>query len=404
MVGKYLLSTIGLVSLCLPTGCAPEGTDSAGENVFVQNPKTGGIAEDVFVPNPLCTMPATSDPQVGMPSNAALSQLSPSGTELRIGVVTTNPHVASLQNGVLVGPAIDISCRLATKLELPIEFTKYGDIPSFLTAFRANTFQVGFAFDPLLAEPDVAVGNPYVGIPNTYVVLSNSPFMSVADLDKPGVKIGAQTGNSTAVYLAQHLKFATLLLYPPNGATNAVLQGQIDAAASGRAALTAFVTSGLGKGKARIMPDNIFYAMLGPFMHLNNEDGVCYLRDYVDAAKTSGLIYETLNRINVLPSGSIVAPGLPTCSPIAKCQNVTVPADNSCLGSASINAGSDDPDSDLAGCIQSPAGPYALHHRGNTDVHRHRRFDLDVHSDRHRRRHYASGDRLPGRPDPRVQR
>jgi len=57
MVGKYLLSTIGLVSLCLPTGCAPEGTDSAGENVFVHNPKTGGIAEDVFVPNPLCTMP-----------------------------------------------------------------------------------------------------------------------------------------------------------------------------------------------------------------------------------------------------------------------------------------------------------------------------------------------------------
>jgi hypothetical protein len=44
---------------------------------------------------------------------------------------------------------------------------------------------------------------------------------------------------------------------------------------------------------------------------------------------------------------------------------VTVVADHSCRASASIDAGSDDADSDLAGCTQSPAGPYPL---GTTNV------------------------------------
>ena len=348
---------IGLVPFCLPTGCGREKTDSA-----VENPRTGDVAEQVFVPNPMCTMPSAWDPEVGMPSSAAVSQLSPSGTSLRIGVTLTNPHSASLQNGVLVGPAIDISCRLATKLQLPIEFKSYSDLPSFLAAFRANAFEVGFSFDPLLADTDLAVANPYVGVPNTYVVLNDSIFMSVNDLDRTGVKIGVMIGNSPAVYLARHLKSATLLTFAPGDALKALLAGQVDAVASGRPSLTTFVTTGPGKGKYRMMPDNIFYAMLAPFMHLNNAEGACYLGDYIEAAKTSGLIYQTLNLITppVFPSGSIVAPAMPTCTPFVKCQDVTVPADGSCHASASINAGSDDADSDLAGCTQSPMGPYDL--------------------------------------------
>ena len=54
------------------------------------------------------------------------------------------------------------------------------------------------------------------------------------------------------------------------------------------------------------------------------------------------------------------------CTPIAKCQNVKVEADNSCHGSASINAGSSDREGDNdTTCTQSPAGPFGL---GTTQV------------------------------------
>jgi hypothetical protein len=49
------------------------------------------------------------------------------------------------------------------------------------------------------------------------------------------------------------------------------------------------------------------------------------------------------------------------CRPSARCQDVTVAADNVCQGTASVNAGSSDNDGDGdVSCTQSPAGPYAL--------------------------------------------
>jgi choice-of-anchor A domain-containing protein len=51
--------------------------------------------------------------------------------------------------------------------------------------------------------------------------------------------------------------------------------------------------------------------------------------------------------------------------PVARCSNVTVRTTNTCGLPASINNGSSDPDGDLVGCTQSPAGPYAA---GTTTV------------------------------------
>jgi hypothetical protein len=51
--------------------------------------------------------------------------------------------------------------------------------------------------------------------------------------------------------------------------------------------------------------------------------------------------------------------------PVAKCKDITVPANQSCTGSGSVNNGSVDPDGDPLTCVQSPAGPYPL---GTTTV------------------------------------
>ena len=51
--------------------------------------------------------------------------------------------------------------------------------------------------------------------------------------------------------------------------------------------------------------------------------------------------------------------------PIAQCQGVTVSADTQCLGSASVDNGSYDPDGDSLIFTLSPEGPYPL---GNNEV------------------------------------
>ena len=115
------------------------------------------------------------------------------------------------------------------------------------------------------------------------------------------------------MYLAQHLKYAALSFYAGTAGQTALLGGTIDALASGRAALTTFAAA--NSAKVRVLPDNIFYANLAPFMQLNNAEGICYLTDYLEAAKvkapfqTSGLVVQALTRItpSVLASGSTVA-------------------------------------------------------------------------------------------------
>jgi hypothetical protein len=62
----------------------------------------------------------------------------------------------------------------------------------------------------------------------------------------------------------------------------------------------------------------------------------------------------------------VAIPAPPSSPPVARCQNVTVAAtDNTCGAMADINNGSSDPDGDLVGCTQNPAGPYGL---GSTTV------------------------------------
>jgi choice-of-anchor A domain-containing protein len=55
-------------------------------------------------------------------------------------------------------------------------------------------------------------------------------------------------------------------------------------------------------------------------------------------------------------------PRYPTQPPVARCQNPTVVAEYACSEAASIDDGSYDPDNDLVGCTQSPAGPYPIGH------------------------------------------
>ena len=78
--------TIRLIALCAAIGCG--GENGASTDFAQHHQGREELAPDTFVPNPLCTnnpIGSTWDPAAGLPSRAALSQLSPSGTKLRIG-------------------------------------------------------------------------------------------------------------------------------------------------------------------------------------------------------------------------------------------------------------------------------------------------------------------------------
>jgi polar amino acid transport system substrate-binding protein len=281
-----------------------------------------GAHEKEFVPSPSCTIGDDWDPDVDRPSHAALRQLAPSGKMVRIGVVITNKAIAWPYGSILVGPAIDISCRLAVKLRLPIEFHAYIQ-GNYLAGFRTREYDIGFSFDPTLAPSDVAVANPDIGVENTYWVPVDSPFQSVSDVDSPGVIIGVPGGSSPDSYLTRHLQFATLVRYVDVGtALNALKAGQVAAVAGARGAGVTFPDPAY-----RVLPDDIFLALLGPFVAVNNEAGVCYLSDYIEASKKSGLIQQAITRITSPPFPFL--PGFVIPGPMTTCEHGNEGSDNS---------------------------------------------------------------------------
>ncbi|HEY3025772.1 MAG TPA: carboxypeptidase regulatory-like domain-containing protein, partial [Pyrinomonadaceae bacterium] len=94
---------------------------------------------------------------------------------------------------------------------------------------------------------------------------------------------------------------------------------------------------------------------------LSQFNGNRYLKYRAFLSTTNNTVTPVLNDVTVCFNN---VP--PNHAPVAKCKNVTVSADASCMATASIDDGSFDPDAgDTITVAQSPAGPYPL---GNTTV------------------------------------
>ena len=60
----------------------------------------------------------------------------------------------------------------------------------------------------------VLYSQTYMLVQQSFLVRDNSPITSVSDLDRPGRRIGANSGDSVALYLKTHFKQATIVESP----------------------------------------------------------------------------------------------------------------------------------------------------------------------------------------------
>jgi hypothetical protein len=105
-------------------------------------------------------------------------------------------------------------------------------------------------------------------------------------------------------------------------ALKALKAGQVAAVAGARGAGVTFPDPAY-----RVLPDDIFLALLGPFVAVNNEAGVCYLSDYIEASKKSGLIQQAITRITSPPFPFL--PGFVIPGPMTTCEHGNAGRDNS---------------------------------------------------------------------------
>lgn len=182
----------------------------------------------------LACLAAAGFAAAGFAANAAdpgCASLTPTG-KLRAGVNKSNALLAPI--------AEDVPNELARRLGVPIDFVMYATPGHVADAAAKNEWDVAFiaieesrakaiAFSPALTEIDV-----------TYAVDRDSRLKIVADVDSPGVRIGAAEKSAYEIFLSKALREATVVKTKQlEGAIEAYRAGQVRVIAGLRPALVA---------------------------------------------------------------------------------------------------------------------------------------------------------------------
>jgi polar amino acid transport system substrate-binding protein len=238
-------------------------------------------------------MPETA----GAASPEVLKDLAPTG-KVRAAINLGNSVLAQKDagGGAPKGITPELARALGQRLGVPVELVIFESAGAVFAAGKQGAWDVAFiAIEPVRAA-EIEFTAPYVVIEGTYMVTSSSPLKTVADVDRPGLRVAVNVGSAYDLYLTRNLKHATLVrgdgVKGPD-AFDIFTKDKLDAVAGVRQMLAAYAGTHAG---LRIMDDrfmDIRQAMGTPKGRLA---GVGYLKTFVEDMKASGFVADALKR------------------------------------------------------------------------------------------------------------
>ncbi len=142
----------------------------------------------------------------------AVAELAPTGT-LRAAINLGNPVLA--QPGTdprgPKGVSVHLARELARRLDLPLAMTTFDAAGKAFQALQAGEVDIAFLANEPARAAEVAFTAPYVLIEGTYVVRTASPFTSIEEFDRPGLRIAVGRNAAYDLFLSRTLKHAELV-------------------------------------------------------------------------------------------------------------------------------------------------------------------------------------------------
>ena len=233
-----------------------------------------------------------------MPSNVpqdVLAELAPSGV-LRAGINLSNFLLVSGRSaaGEPEGVAPDVAREIAQRLGVPVAYVTFARPGELADAAGQGVWDIGLiAAEPARAE-QIAFSPAYVEIEATYLVPAGSPIGTIAEVDRPGVRIAIAARSAYDLWLSRHLQHAELVRAPSLDASfERLVADELDALAGLRPRLLQDVEKLPG---ARILDGKFTAVQQAVGTARANEAGVAFLRDFVEEAKASGLVAHLIER------------------------------------------------------------------------------------------------------------
>lgn len=236
---------------------------------------------------------------------AARSELLPTG-KLRVGVnhgnfLLVNKDPAS---GEARGIVPDLAQELGRRLGAAVELVAYPGAGQLADAAKSGAWDVGFlGAEPQRAE-EIAFTTAYLEIPATYLVPAGSRIQTLADVDRPGVRIAVATKSAYDLFLSRNLKHAKLVRAAGIAGSYDLFVGERLEVLSGL--LPRLVTEALRLPGCRILEGRFTAIQQAIGTPRGREAGAAYLREFVADIKASGLVASAIARHDV--KGVSVAP------------------------------------------------------------------------------------------------
>lgn len=138
------------------------------------------------------------------------ADLAPTGS-LRASINLGNPVLAQGTPDAPRGVSVAIAREVAARLGVPVSFVVFDAARKSFEAMASGRADICFLAIEPVREEQVAFTDPYVEIEGVYAVPVGSPITSVADVDRPGVRIGVNQGSAYDLFLTRTLTAATLV-------------------------------------------------------------------------------------------------------------------------------------------------------------------------------------------------
>ena len=226
-----------------------------------------------------------------MSGNSITAELAPTGV-LRAAINLGNPVLAQGDPEHPAGVTVDLARELADRLGVRVSFVCVDAARKSFEALTTGAADIGFLAIEFAREAEVAFTAPYVVIEAVYLVREDSPIATAAEVDRPGVRIGVNSGSAYDLYLTRTLTAAEIVRGDDGIAL--FLESALDVAAGIRQPLARVVArhGGLRILEPRFM--EIRQAVAVP--RTRSDAATAFLRDAVEELKAGGFVAAALER------------------------------------------------------------------------------------------------------------
>ena len=258
----------------------------------------------------LATVATADAQQTADPRVADLVRAGRIRVGLHLPQFTKDPVTGELRGNEAGIVFIEIARALSARLGVEVLLVGHPTPPKLLECLKAGACDVGFVGIEPSRAAEVDFSYPVTQFDFTYLVPAGSPIRSVADADRPGVRIAVVRDHASTLALSRILKHAEMVgAEIPEASLDLVRTGRADALASTRPGL-------LGSSRklpgSRVLEDRYAVSVGTAMVVPKGQAGrLAYISEFIEEAKASGLVQRAIERAG--QRGMRVAPpGNPT--------------------------------------------------------------------------------------------